>query len=144
MFIYSGEFHPFRLPVSDLYLDVFQKIKALGFNAVSFYVNWALLEGEPGVYNASGIFALEPFFDAAQEAGLWLIARPGPVSHSYFEALRYAHLATVHQFRIVWRRLSWLVATHSWRIEDTRSELPRLHGQLPRPYHSHYSQGTNH
>lgn len=28
--IYSGEFHPFRLPSPSLWLDVFQKIKALG------------------------------------------------------------------------------------------------------------------
>lgn len=76
--IFSGEFHPYRLPVADLYLDVFQKIKALGLNCVSFYVDWALLEGKPGVYEADGIFALEPFFDAAKEAGIYLLARPGP------------------------------------------------------------------
>ena len=38
--IYSGEFHPFRLPVPSLWLDVLQKIKALGFSAVSFYTDW--------------------------------------------------------------------------------------------------------
>jgi beta-galactosidase len=59
-------------------LDVFQKIKALGFNTVSFYADWALLEGTPGRYTAEGIFALEPFFEAAKEAGVYLIARPGP------------------------------------------------------------------
>lgn len=79
LLVFSGEFHPYRLPVPDLWLDVFQKIKALGFNAVSFYVHWALLEGQPGVYTAEGIFAFEPFFDAAQQAGIYLIARPGPV-----------------------------------------------------------------
>jgi len=26
------------------------------------------------VFNASGIFALEPFFEAAQEAGIYLLA----------------------------------------------------------------------
>ena len=67
-----------RLPVPDLWLDVFQKVKALGFNAVSFYVHWALLEGQPGHYLAEGIFAFEPFFEAAQQAGIYLIARPGP------------------------------------------------------------------
>jgi hypothetical protein len=77
--VFSGEFHPYRLPVPDLWLDVFQKVKALGFNAVSFYVHWALLEGQPGVYTADGIFAFEPFFEAAQKAGIFLIARPGPV-----------------------------------------------------------------
>jgi len=57
---------------------VFQKIKALGFNGVSFYVDWALLEGKPGVYRADGVFSLEPFYEAAQKAGIYLIARPGP------------------------------------------------------------------
>ncbi|KER00795.1 glycoside hydrolase family 35 protein [Aureobasidium subglaciale EXF-2481] len=76
--IYSGEVHPFRLPVPSLWLDVLQKIKALGYNAVSFYVNWALHEGKQGEFNAEGVFAWEPFFEAAQEAGIYLIARPGP------------------------------------------------------------------
>ncbi|KAH8594370.1 glycoside hydrolase superfamily [Bisporella sp. PMI_857] len=78
IFVFSAEFHPWRLPVPDLWLDVFQKIKSLGFNTVSFYVHWALLEGEPGQYRADGIFAFEPFFDAAKQAGIYLIARPGP------------------------------------------------------------------
>ncbi|KAH8678995.1 glycoside hydrolase family 35 protein [Tricladium varicosporioides] len=78
VFVFSGEFHPYRLPVPDLWLDVFQKIKALGFNVVSFYVHWALLEGEPGKYLADGVFAFEPFFNAAKQAGVYLIARPGP------------------------------------------------------------------
>ncbi|KAE8354980.1 putative beta-galactosidase A [Aspergillus coremiiformis] len=76
--IFSGEFHPFRLPVPSLWLDVLQKIKALGFNCVSFYIDWALVEGKPGDYRAEGIFALEPFFEAAKEAGIYLIARNGP------------------------------------------------------------------
>lgn len=67
-----------RLPVPSLWLDVFQKIKALGFNCVSFYIDWALLEGKPGDYRADGVFALEPMYDAAMQAGLYLIARPGP------------------------------------------------------------------
>ncbi|PTB61654.1 glycoside hydrolase family 35 protein [Trichoderma citrinoviride] len=76
--IFSGEVHPFRLPVPSLYLDVFQKIKALGFNTVSFYVDWGLLEGKPGKFRADGIFDLEPFFEAATKAGIYLLARPGP------------------------------------------------------------------
>ncbi|KAF2869801.1 glycoside hydrolase superfamily [Massariosphaeria phaeospora] len=78
IFLYSGEFHPYRLPVPDLWLDVFQKIKALGYNGVSFYVDWALLEGKPGVYRAEGVFDLRPFYEAATQAGIYLIARPGP------------------------------------------------------------------
>lgn len=76
--MFSGEVHPFRLPVPSLYLDVFEKIKAMGFNLVSFYVDWALLEGKQGEFRADGIFDLEPFFDAAKKAGVYLLARPGP------------------------------------------------------------------
>ncbi|OHE96603.1 glycosyl hydrolase family 35 [Colletotrichum orchidophilum] len=76
--IFSGEIHPFRLPVPSLYLDIFQKVKALGLNTVSFYVNWALLEGKAGEFTAEGVYDLKPFFDAATKAGIYLIARPGP------------------------------------------------------------------
>ncbi|OQE44287.1 hypothetical protein PENCOP_c002G08254 [Penicillium coprophilum] len=78
LMIFSGEFHPFRLPVPDLWLDVFQKIKSMGFTAVSFYVDWNLVEGNPGHVITDGIWSLDKFFDAASQAGLYLIARPGP------------------------------------------------------------------
>ncbi|KAL9088456.1 MAG: hypothetical protein Q9165_006180 [Trypethelium subeluteriae] len=75
---FSGEFHPFRLPVPDLWLDVFQKIKALGFSGVSFYTDWALYEGNRGTVVTDGIWSLEKFFQAASQAGIYLVARPGP------------------------------------------------------------------
>ena len=34
VFIQSGEFHYQRLPVPELWLDIFQKLKANGFNTV--------------------------------------------------------------------------------------------------------------
>ena len=77
--LFNGEYHPFRLPVPSLYLDVFQKIKALGFSGVSFYTDWALLEGKEGNFIAEGIFALEPFFQAASEAGIYLVAVSDPI-----------------------------------------------------------------
>ena len=58
----------------SLWLDVFQKIRALGYNGVSAYFNWALLEGNPGHFTAEGVFALEPFFEAAQQAGIYILA----------------------------------------------------------------------
>lgn len=72
--IWSGEFHPIRLPVPALWLDIFQKIRSMGYSAVSFYVHWALLEGKAGDFSAEGVFALTPFFAAASEAGIYLIA----------------------------------------------------------------------
>jgi len=82
--IFSGEFHPWRLPVPSLWIDVFQKIKALGFNCVSFYANWALLEGQPGNFTAEGVFDFGPFFQAAKDAGVYLIA----VRHILLQAFR--------------------------------------------------------
>ncbi|KAL5318830.1 hypothetical protein ACEPPN_013897 [Leptodophora sp. 'Broadleaf-Isolate-01'] len=78
----SGEFHPFRLPSPGLWLDVFQKIRALGYSGVSFYLMWGLLEGEPGHFQSNGVFDLQEFFDAATQAGIYLLARPGPYINS--------------------------------------------------------------
>ncbi|KAF8849356.1 hypothetical protein BDZ45DRAFT_708844 [Acephala macrosclerotiorum] len=78
--IYSGEFHPFRLPSPGLWLDVFRKIKAMGFTGVSFYTDWGLLEGGPGHVYTEGVWSLDQFFAAASEAGIYLIAHPGPTA----------------------------------------------------------------
>jgi beta-galactosidase GanA len=76
--IFSGEFHPFRLPVPSLWTDVLEKIKALGLNTVSIYIDWAHLEGKPGEFRAEGVFDYDAFFNAAKQVGLYVIARPGP------------------------------------------------------------------
>ncbi|KAG6901882.1 hypothetical protein C0995_007006 [Termitomyces sp. Mi166 len=52
--------------------------KALGFNAVSFYTLWGLHEYKRDKISFDGFLDLQPFFDAAKEAGIYLIARPGP------------------------------------------------------------------
>lgn len=39
VFIYSAEFHYQRLPVPELWLDVFQKFRANGFNAIRYIRN---------------------------------------------------------------------------------------------------------
>jgi beta-galactosidase len=46
----------------------------MGFSAVSFYSNWALLEGKQGDFSTQGIFDLKLFFAAASKAGVYLIA----------------------------------------------------------------------
>ncbi|KAK4034478.1 glycoside hydrolase [Parachaetomium inaequale] len=76
--IFSGEFHPFRLPVPSLWTDVLEKIKALGLNTVSIYIDWAQLEGKPGEFRAAGVFDYDAFLTAAKQVGLYVIARPGP------------------------------------------------------------------
>lgn len=78
----SAEFHPFRLPSPGLWIDVFQKVKSMGFTGVSFYLMWGLLEGEPGTVRINGVYALDEFFKAAKKAGVYLLARPGPYINS--------------------------------------------------------------
>jgi len=67
--LYSGEFHPFRQPVPGLWLDTLQKLKGSGFNCVSMYTHWGLLEADKGQIITDGIWDLESFFNAASEAG---------------------------------------------------------------------------
>lgn len=73
----SGEFHPFRLPVPGLWLDILQKVKAAGFNAISVYTHMAMINPSPGVIDFNDYRALEPLFEAAKQTGVWIVLRPG-------------------------------------------------------------------
>ena len=53
-FIWSGEFEYWRLPSPSLWLDILQKMKAEGYNAVTIYFDWAYHSPAPGVYDFSG------------------------------------------------------------------------------------------
>ncbi len=77
-FVWSGEFHPFRLPSPDLWRDVLQKMKATGYTAVSIYFDWNYHSPAPGVYDFTGVRDMDKVLDLAREAGLYVIARPGP------------------------------------------------------------------
>jgi hypothetical protein len=76
-FCSSGEFHPWRLPVRELWPDILQKFKAAGFNAVSIYTHMGLINPAPGVIDMDGWRSVESFFDTAKNAGLWVVLRPG-------------------------------------------------------------------
>ncbi len=77
-FIWSGEFEYWRLPSPSLWLDILQKMKAEGYNAVTVYFNWAYHSPRPGVYDFSGVRDVNRLLDDAQRVGLYVIARPGP------------------------------------------------------------------
>ncbi|TDL23439.1 glycoside hydrolase family 35 protein [Rickenella mellea] len=84
IFIYSAEFHPWRLPNPNLWADIFQKLKANGYNTVSFYVHWGTHFPTPTTNGGQGDFTpgtyrdIQNFITQAKNAGIWLIARPGP------------------------------------------------------------------
>jgi beta-galactosidase GanA len=77
-YIWSGEFHYFRLPSPDLWRDVLQKMKAAGFNAASIYFDWAYHSPTPGGYDFTGVRDVDELLDIADEVGIYVIARPSP------------------------------------------------------------------
>lgn len=77
-YLWSGEFHYFRLPSPDLWRDIFQKMKAAGFNSASLYFDWGYHSPKPGVYDFTGVRDADKVLDMAEEAGLYVIARPAP------------------------------------------------------------------
>jgi beta-galactosidase GanA len=76
--IWSGEFEYWRLPSPSLWLDILQKLKAEGYNAVTIYFDWAYHSPKPGVYDFSGVRDVNKLLDMAAKTGLYVIARPGP------------------------------------------------------------------
>ncbi|WNR46939.1 beta-galactosidase [Paenibacillus roseipurpureus] len=67
----------FRLPRGE-WKDRLRKVKAFGYNAIDVYFPWNYHETEHGVWDFSGEKDVAHFLHEASEAGLWVIARPGP------------------------------------------------------------------
>ncbi|RCH69679.1 beta-galactosidase [Streptomyces sp. SDr-06] len=71
----SGALHYFRVHEAQ-WGHRLAMLRAMGLNCVETYVPWNLHEPFLGRYEDVG--ALGRFLDAAHEAGLWAIVRPGP------------------------------------------------------------------
>ncbi|KAI8454681.1 glycoside hydrolase superfamily [Phakopsora pachyrhizi] len=86
VFIQSGEFHPWRLPVVPQWTDILQKFSAAGLNTVSIYGQSqrsliyfrGLVNPIEGKTDWTTFRSLQPIFDAARSVGLYVIVRPGP------------------------------------------------------------------
>ncbi|HLL68281.1 MAG TPA: beta-galactosidase [Micromonosporaceae bacterium] len=86
MYLWAGEFHPWRLPSPDLWRDVLQKMKSGGYNAVSVYFHWGFHSPQRGVYDFTGVRDMDRFLDIAEEVGIYVIARPGPYINAETDA----------------------------------------------------------
>ncbi|WP_329465737.1 glycoside hydrolase family 35 protein [Streptomyces sp. NBC_01431] len=71
----SGALHYFRVHEAQ-WGHRLAMLRAMGLNCVETYVPWNVHEPFPGKYR--DVAALGRFLDAAREAGLWAIVRPGP------------------------------------------------------------------
>lgn len=78
VFIKSGAFHYFRTPGEKMAQDRFLKMKAGGYNAVDIYFNWNYHSAKPDEYDFTGVKDVRKVLKAAKDAGLYVIARPGP------------------------------------------------------------------
>jgi beta-galactosidase GanA len=86
VYLWSGEFHYWRLPSPSLWRDVLQKMKAAGFNAASIYFDWGYHSPAPGVYDFSGVRDVDRLLDIAEQVGIYVIARPGPYINAETDA----------------------------------------------------------
>jgi beta-galactosidase len=83
-YLNSGEFHYFRVPRAD-WARRMALFKAAGGNCLATYIPWLLHEPEEGsfVFDAGdGVTDLEAFLQTAEEAELYVVARPGPYQYS--------------------------------------------------------------
>ncbi|WP_406257244.1 glycoside hydrolase family 35 protein [Streptomyces nigra] len=71
----SGALHYFRVHEGH-WGHRLAMLRAMGLNCAETYVPWNLHEPEPG--RSRDVGALGRFLDAAREAGLWAVVRPGP------------------------------------------------------------------
>jgi beta-galactosidase GanA len=113
--IWSGEFHPFRLPSPDLWRDVLQKMKASGYNAVSIYFDWGYHSPRQGVYDFSGVRDVDKVLNIAQEVGLYVIARPGPYINAEADAGGFPAWLTTQAGRARTDAADYLAATDEWQ-----------------------------
>jgi beta-galactosidase len=95
----AGSFHYFRA-LPEKWLPIMKAMRAGGLNAVDIYVYWGLHNPQPDVYNWEGIANLEAVIEAAIEADLYVILRPGPYicaeidngGHPYWLYTRYPNI----------------------------------------------------
>ena len=79
--VWSGEIHYWRLPDVNGWRDVFQKMRANGYNAVSLYMFWGMHQSEEGGdfdFTPGGVKDIDLLLTLAEQEGLYVIARPGP------------------------------------------------------------------
>ncbi|MFF5291163.1 beta-galactosidase [Paractinoplanes globisporus] len=114
-FIWSGEMHPFRLPSPALWRDVLQKMKAIGFNTVSFYFDWGYHSPSPGVYDFGGVRDMDRLLDIADQVGLYVIARPGPYINAETDGGGFPAWLATQAGRARSDAPDYLAATDEWQ-----------------------------
>jgi len=77
-FIFSGTLQYFRHPSPKQWQDRIQKLKELGCNTVDTYFYWGFHSPAEGEYDFTGSRDIDLFMSMVEDAGMYLIGRPGP------------------------------------------------------------------
>jgi hypothetical protein len=77
-FILCGAMHYCRLPAKELWPQRLALIKEAGLNAVDIYYPWNYHTEREGEYDFEGARDVDYLHRCIEDAGLYLIARPGP------------------------------------------------------------------
>lgn len=112
--LWSAEFHYYRLPSQDLWRDQLEKLKATGFNAVSLYFSWAYHSPAPGEYDFTGVRDVDRLLDIAEDVGLYVIARPGPYINAESDAGGYPGWLTTQRGRARTNADDYQAAWEEW------------------------------
>lgn len=67
----------FRIP-PELWQERLQQVREAGYNCIDVYFPWNFHELQEGTWEFTGMRDADRFLQLASEAGLWVIARPGP------------------------------------------------------------------
>lgn len=114
MYLWSAEFHYWRLPSPDLWRDVLQKLKAAGYDATSIYFDWGYHSPKPGVYDFSGIRDVDKLLDIASQVGIYVIARPGPYINAETDSGGFPGWLTTQKGRARSSAPDYTAAYHEW------------------------------
>ncbi|CAO3685696.1 unnamed protein product [Umbelopsis ramanniana] len=74
----AGELAPWRLPSPALWKDVFEKMKANGYNVAQMYFHWGYHSWNNQTVDFTGIRDIDEMMRMANETGIYVSARPGP------------------------------------------------------------------
>ena len=87
----------------------------LGYNTIDVYFPWNYHELEPGTWNFQGQRDAAAFLQMAKEAGLWVIARPGPYICSEWDGGALpAYLSATPDLRLRNADAPYLQAVRRW------------------------------
>jgi beta-galactosidase GanA len=114
VWLWTAEFHYFRLPDPDLWRDQLEKFKATGFNAVSLYFSWEYHSPAPGVYDFSGVRDIDRLLAIAEQVGLYVIARPGPYINAELDSGGYPGWLTTQLGRARTQAADYQAAWEEW------------------------------